>query len=667
MKIIFASILTVATIGLMVPNAFAEEIEEILVLDDFTQHYKVCWERSCSEIPPTITMVRTTMDENMKLVSEEFQYQPPSWRWLDPQAVATLDELNKQRLGSDYRQIKNLPKPATPCDNDWVRLSNGAEARYKELIMDSVIGKLGYDDPCKNVENENRENKEEENKNRENKEENELKLPTFDNNEDSETKQSEEYDQKSETKQSSNNQIITLSPETVSVIESSDNIVSMYSNHCSSQDPLKINLGEDVTFVNYDGDKYHRAYSFDDVYSGPLDPNGIWNTGDLKPGGAYITPPFYEVGEYPYLCFRQGDTRTIIVEGDATMGSYYYVRNPALEHMTGYPNNLGTKYSDGEIWFTIPDEWMAHGSPRSDDVMTINNPNYLGNIKISIKDSNENINFELSKFKTNLFEANDECSIHDERLLKTGVNVENLKQSELTDTTSSYDYAGIIYDCGVPIDEKQGSKNVNAFAYLYKTSNKIITIGYFANDDEEEQIKNVFEKMFYSSQRSDEVQNFGFHIDENSRPPKAYALENSNTQNQIPDNSKNESGGGCLIATAAFGSEMAPQVQFLRELRDNTVLQTTSGTTFMNAFNHFYYSFSPAVADYERENPVFKEMVKVSLTPLLTSLTLLNYVEIDTEEEMLGYGISIILLNIGMYFVLPAAVILQVKRSKSKN
>ena len=117
-------------------------------------------------------------------------------------------------------------------------------------------------------------------------------------------------------------------------------------------------------------------------------------------------------------------------------------------------------------------------------------------------------------------------------------------------------------------------------------------------------------------------------------------------------------GGGCLIATAAFGSEMAPQVQFLRELRANTVLQTTSGTSFMNGFNQFYYSFSPQIADYERENPVFKETVKVTLTPLLTSLTLLNYVEIDTEEEMLGYGISIILLNIGMYFVAPAVLII---------
>ena len=120
-------------------------------------------------------------------------------------------------------------------------------------------------------------------------------------------------------------------------------------------------------------------------------------------------------------------------------------------------------------------------------------------------------------------------------------------------------------------------------------------------------------------------------------------------------------GGGCLIATAAFGSEMAPQVQFLREIRDNTVLQTESGSAFMTGFNQFYYSFSPAVADYERENPAFKETVKLALTPMLTSLAILNYVDIDSEAEMLGYGIGIILLNIGMYFVAPAIIIIKIK------
>ena len=136
----------------------------------------------------------------------------------------------------------------------------------------------------------------------------------------------------------------------------------------------------------------------------------------------------------------------------------------------------------------------------------------------------------------------------------------------------------------------------------------------------------------------------------------------SYSENDIGIKEVEYSGGGCLIATAAFGSELSPQVQFLREIRDNTVLQTESGTIFMAGFNQFYYSFSPTVADYERENPTFKEAVKLTLTPLLTSLTLLHYADIDSESEMLGYGIGVILLNIGMYFVAPAVLIMTVKK-----
>ena len=121
-------------------------------------------------------------------------------------------------------------------------------------------------------------------------------------------------------------------------------------------------------------------------------------------------------------------------------------------------------------------------------------------------------------------------------------------------------------------------------------------------------------------------------------------------------------GGGCLIATASFGSELAPQVQLLREIRDNTILQTKFGSAFMTGFNQFYYSFSPTIADYERENIIFKEAVKLTLIPLLTSLTLLQYADIDSESEMLGYGIGIILLNIGMYFVAPAVLITKIRK-----
>ena len=128
----------------------------------------------------------------------------------------------------------------------------------------------------------------------------------------------------------------------------------------------------------------------------------------------------------------------------------------------------------------------------------------------------------------------------------------------------------------------------------------------------------------------------------------------------VPD--EKEKGGGCLIATAAFGSELAPQVQMLREIRDNTVLSTLSGTAFMTGFNEFYYSFSPTIADWERANPIFQDAVRITITPLLMSLSILNHVDIDSEEEMLGYGISLIILNLGMYFVAPAIVIVKLKQ-----
>jgi len=125
---------------------------------------------------------------------------------------------------------------------------------------------------------------------------------------------------------------------------------------------------------------------------------------------------------------------------------------------------------------------------------------------------------------------------------------------------------------------------------------------------------------------------------------------------------KSSKGGGCLIATATYGSELAPEVQKLRELRDNSLLGTESGTNFMNSFNDMYYSFSPVIADYERENPAFKEVVKLAITPMITSLSILNYVDMDSENSVLGYGISLIILNLAMYVGLPVFAILKIRK-----
>jgi hypothetical protein len=140
-------------------------------------------------------------------------------------------------------------------------------------------------------------------------------------------------------------------------------------------------------------------------------------------------------------------------------------------------------------------------------------------------------------------------------------------------------------------------------------------------------------------------------------------VDTSKTE-KVVTKEKSSKGGGCLIATATYGSEMASEVQQLRELRDNTLLQTESGTAFMGMFNDIYYSFSPVIADYERENPIFKEIVKVAITPLINSLSILNYVDMDSESEVLGYGISLILLNLGMYLGVPAVVIVGIMKIK---
>ena len=120
-------------------------------------------------------------------------------------------------------------------------------------------------------------------------------------------------------------------------------------------------------------------------------------------------------------------------------------------------------------------------------------------------------------------------------------------------------------------------------------------------------------------------------------------------------------GGGCLIATATYGSEMAAEVQQLRELRDNTLLNTESGSVFMSTFNDIYYSFSPTIADMEREHPYFKEAVKLAITPMISTLSLMENAE--SESEVLGIGISVIVLNLGMYLGIPAIVIVGIRKT----
>ena len=125
-------------------------------------------------------------------------------------------------------------------------------------------------------------------------------------------------------------------------------------------------------------------------------------------------------------------------------------------------------------------------------------------------------------------------------------------------------------------------------------------------------------------------------------------------------------GGGCLIATAAFGSEMAPQVQSLREVRDNIILETESGKTFMTSFNHVYYAFSPAMADLERKDPMVRDTVRAVITPMIASLTIFENIEINSEVDVITYGVLVILANIIMYVGTPLIALYILKQYLSR-
>ncbi len=168
-------------------------------------------------------------------------------------------------------------------------------------------------------------------------------------------------------------------------------------------------------------------------------------------------------------------------------------------------------------------------------------------------------------------------------------------------------------------------------------------------------------EKFYTLTYTNEENNFENHLEKFNTVLDSFAIQ-SETKEVSNDETTTAKGGGCLIATATFGSELSPQVQQLREIRDNSLLKTNSGSAFMTSFNQFYYSFSPTIADWERKNPAFKEAVKLIITPLITSLSILNYVDMDSEAEVQGYGIGIIMMNVGMYFIVPAVTIIQLKK-----
>jgi len=303
------------------------------------------------------------------------------------------------------------------------------------------------------------------------------------------------------------------------------------------------------------------------------------------------------------------------------------IRTESVITSTPSTTNQQFESTEHEVGFSIPEGWLLQTPDKTEqnapDVVAVGPKTGVMNpvISLTVQDTGDR--------------TLDDLIVEKLETIKPVIEAGNLKvSSQKKETVNGYD------------------------AYVTEAQ------GYFSSNGENFNVRFI-EVMIYDTEKFYTLAYSNGLGDYNSQLPRfdetldSFEILSQDTSN---DKTSTDEGGGCLIATATFGSELAPQVQQLRELRDNTILSTKSGTAFMSGFNQFYYSFSPVIADMERNNPVFKEVVKLSLTPMLSTLSILNYVDIDSESEMISYGIGIILMNVGMYFAAPAIIIYKIRK-----
>ena len=297
--------------------------------------------------------------------------------------------------------------------------------------------------------------------------------------------------------------------------------------------------------------------------------------------------------------------------------------------VTAMPEFTIFENQDLDVKFSVPVGWMLQQPPKS----SLNSPDVVA------------VGPELDGFNPNIT-----LTIKD----ATGKTLDDL----ISEKNQILDQAAYLNKLEIINQEKIKSN-------VYQTQ----AIASFVTNNVELKIKFI-EAMIFSNEKSyifaysNTLENFDNDLSKFNESLNSFEIlsQQSSESKSTEENTNQQSkeGGGCLIATATYGNEMALEVQQLRELRDNQLLNTESGSVFMTGFNQIYYSFSPTIADMEREHPMFKEAVKVAITPMISTLSLMESAE--SESEVLSIGISVIALNLGMYIGIPAIIIFGIKK-----
>jgi len=119
---------------------------------------------------------------------------------------------------------------------------------------------------------------------------------------------------------------------------------------------------------------------------------------------------------------------------------------------------------------------------------------------------------------------------------------------------------------------------------------------------------------------------------------------------------------GCLIVTATLGTEMAPEVIFMRHVRDDMIGSNEVGRILVVGWNEFYYSWSPTIAETISSSEILRSASSVFLVPLIaiTHITAIVYSTVSLLNPVVSSVIAFLsaaVLSITIYMMMPFFVI----------
>lgn len=119
---------------------------------------------------------------------------------------------------------------------------------------------------------------------------------------------------------------------------------------------------------------------------------------------------------------------------------------------------------------------------------------------------------------------------------------------------------------------------------------------------------------------------------------------------------------GCIIATAAYGSPMAPEVVYMRAVRDRMIGSTPTGRVLRDVFNAWYYSWSPPVAEWISGSESLRALFRLLLTPIVLIVHVTSFIFNGLGGGDLGAIVGFLaaaLLSILTYVLLPVLLMIR--------